>query len=140
MGYNIFTVRKLMLTNHMNTTNLNMMKVQFERDELQERLMELYGELIGFDPNASTVEGMTSEDTQEMAGRNSQSGDLSKEEKEKIKAEIEQVQIQEDRLDQYLKKLETEYSKAQNEIQSVESQEAQEIKQCTPHYSGVPQQ
>ncbi len=138
MGYNIFTVRKLMLTNHMNTTNLNMMKVQFERDELQERLMQLYGELIGFNPD-STPEGLTSEDTQAMAGIEKDK-ELSKEDKEKIKAEIEQVQIQEDRLDQYLKKLETEYSKAQNEIQSVESQEANEIKQCTPHYNGVPQQ
>ena len=139
MGYNIFTVRKLMLTNHMNNTNLDMMKVQFERDSLQEQLMDLYGQLIGFDINKANADGLTSTDTQEMANR-STDHELSKEDKEKIKAEIEQVQIQEDRLDQYLKKLETEYSKAQNEIQSVESQEAQEIKQCTPHYSGVPQQ
>lgn len=139
MGYNIFTVRKLMLTNHMNNTNLDMMKVQFERDSLQEQLMDLYGQLIGFDINKANADGLTSEQLQEDAGRKTDH-ELSKEDKEKIKAEIEQIQIQEDRLDQYLKKLETEYSKAQNEIQSVEAQEAQEIKQCTPHYSGVPQQ
>ena len=139
MAYHIFTLRKLMLTDQMNSTNAKMMRYQFERDDVEDELLELYDELYGYDLSNDSAE-MTSKETRENANRKTEGGDLTDEEKGRIRKAILEAQQKENRLDQLLKKLETEYSEAQTELKSVETQEAQALQMSVPKYGGITQQ
>ena len=141
MAYHIFTLRKLMLTNRMNNLNLQMMNVQFEREKIEDELLGLWDQYYGYTGDSETAEGINIEEAQEEAGvADTSSTELTDAQKNNIKAEIRHAQAEEDHLDQLLKKYETKYSEAQNELKSVETQEAQAIQASTPKYGGVGQQ
>ena len=137
MAYHIFTLRKLMLTNQMNNVNMQMMNVQFRRDAVEERLMDLWEQYYGTE-GTDTDDGFDIDEIRpEKAQKDSE---LTDDQKNKLKLEIREAQSEENKLDQYLKKLETQYSEAQTELQSVEKQEAQALQASTPKYGGVTQQ
>ena len=142
MAYHIFTLRKLMLTNRMNNINLQMMNIQFEREKVEDELLGLWDQYYGYEGgDDSTVEGKDLEDVQDEAGQSEiNSTELTDAQKANIKSQIRHAQAEEDHLDQLLKKYETKYSEAQNELKSVETQEAQAIQASTPKYGGVGQQ
>ena len=135
MAYHIFTLRKLMLTNRMNSINSKMMNVQFQREEVEDQLLSLWNEFYGFNAG-STTDGIDLQTIEGEAGVKLDK-ELTDQEKNRIKLEIHNAQALENRLDQLIKKYETQYSEAQNELKSVETQEGQGIQMSVPKYSGA---
>ncbi len=142
MAYHIFTLRKLMLTNRMNNLNLQMMNVQFKREDIEDRLLSLWDEYYGIGLNETDTDGKSLEEIREENGVGAANGSSADDDSKKarLKSEITRAQSEENRLDQILKKMETQYSEAQNELKSVESQEAKAIQESVPKYGGVGQQ
>lgn len=139
MAYHIFTLRKLMLTNRMNTLNMNMMNVQFQREKVEDELLNLWDEFYGYTGD-SAEDGVNLNDVQNEAGVGSEVTEEDETKKNALRAKIRDAQSRENRLDQLIKKYETRYSEAQNELKSVETQEAQALQASTPKYGGITQQ
>ena len=140
MAYQIFTLRKLMLTQKINTIGLKMMNIQFEKQNIQDELLGLYDEMSGYSGDTETT-GRDINDVRSQYGVSSGQSDSSEDNKNAaLKHKINEAQIKENRLDMIIKRLESQLTAAQNELQSVESQEGNAIKMSTPKYGGVGQQ
>lgn len=166
MGYALFAQRKLVLDSQLNSTQLQQTQRSNEQFQLATRTMSLQQQLSALHENQAMLlqaeyeklanvsvdkkqyedtEGKVSEDYYKAlsAARQDVQDDILvlqegfKAEEEFINRQIAQVELKENIIEMEVKRLETQVSALQQQLEKVEEAEGDSIKRATPSFKGA---
>ncbi len=146
MGYALFAQRKLVLDGELNCLELQQTQRSNEQYNLATQTLNLQQQLTSMSASQSSeladlYEQLSSaEDTAERDSINDQINAKQEEyeqEQDQINNQIYEVSVKENAIEMEVKRLDTQVTAIQSQLEAVEEAEADGIDRATPNYSGL---
>lgn len=146
MGYALFAQRKLVLTGCLNSVSLQQTQRSNEQYMLATQTLSLQSQLSSMQAAQATelaAEYETLAETTDSTKRESINAMISsmqesfKAELDVINRQIYQVGVKEQAIELEVKRLDTQYSSLEKQLEAVEEAEGEAIDRATPKFSGI---